>query len=128
MVKGIGTDIAAIPRFQRLLDKPETSFFAKTFSERERAIGHTASFFAGRFAAKEAVFKALGPLTKNKSFDWRIIETLRNEDGSPYIFLSEELSSIMKEAEVDTLHISISHEKDYAVAFAIAEKRQHDSH
>ena len=64
MIIGIGIDIVDLDRFQRMLDRHGKRFLAKTFSEEEIAYCQSrknpAQHFAARFAAKEAVFKALG--------------------------------------------------------------------
>ena len=125
MVKGIGIDMVEIGRVRRILDRESGSAFERrTFTEAEQAEAKTrpdaASYYAARFAAKEAVFKAIGPLTPSKSFDLRIVETLNREDGSPYVNCTEQLIPLLDAAGVTTLHISITDEGDYAAAFVVA--------
>lgn len=70
--------------------------------------------FAARFAAKEAVIKALSDLLKNKyELDWKDIEIINSKDGKPKLILHREIKNI---ASID---ISLSHLKEYAVANAM---------
>ena len=106
------------------LDTANGAFERRTFTEAERKFAATkhniAEYYATRFAAKEAVTKAIAPLCSNVNADLRIVETLNRSDGSPYINTNEHLRSILEEVQVDTLHISITTEGDYATAFVIA--------
>ena len=123
MIHGIGVDICRISRMQKILDREglDGPFLRKTFTEQERmeseAQQDKASFFAGRFAVKEAVFKALHEIR----VDLRSIESLHHQDGSPYVNMTEELSLKMKDAGVQALHLSVSNEADYVIAFVVAE-------
>lgn len=131
MVKGIGIDMASIGEIDRLGEgiagKPaaeQNAFVRRTFTERELAAAlerhNPAEFLAGCFAAKEAVFKAVAPLTK-EGFDLRVVETLRRPDGSPYINVGTRLQAAMDEAGVTELLVSITNEDDYAVAMVLAQ-------
>ncbi len=127
MVKGIGVDMTEISRIQHQMEKYglDNAFLRRAFSEAERQEAEKrqdkAAFYAGRFAAKEAVFKALAPLVERKSFDLRVVETLHREDGSPYVNVTEDLRAIMNEAGVSTLHLSITNEGGLALAYVVAE-------
>ena len=114
-----------IRRMRRILEKESgDAFLHRTFTdmEREQALGRhdPAEYYAARFAAKEAVFKAVAHLTPARSFDFRIVETLRHEDGSPYIHVTDALRPLLEKAGISVLHISITTEGDFAVAFVIA--------
>lgn len=85
------------------------------------AVDNRDEYLAARFAAKEAVFKAVAPLLQNQQFDLRIVETLNREDGSPYVNVTGKLETILEQANVQKLHISITTEGEYAAAFVIAE-------
>lgn len=128
MIRGIGVDTVDISEVRRyladtLLSEP---FIRYTFTAAEiSAAGHCtdkAEYYAARFAVKETVFKAIAHLTKEKYFDFRIVETLNFPDGSPYVNTAEPLATILKAANVDLLHLSITTEGKYATAFVIAEK------
>lgn len=125
MVLGIGIDLTEIKEVKRLAEDVGEAFLSKTFSQMEREASKTAvdpfEYLASRFAVKEAVFKALAHLTKEKTFDFRIVETLNHEDGSPYVTITPVLKELMEEAGVKRLLVSVTHEKDYAGAIVIAE-------
>lgn len=125
MTRGIGIDMVYIPRIQKLLDRQETAFFEHTFTAAENAAApntaRRAEYYAARFAAKEAVFKAVAPLLADRHFDLRIVETLHHEDGSPYINIDERMAALMKDAGIEKILLSVSTEQDLAMAFVIAE-------
>ena len=127
MIRGIGVDMVSIPEIRRYLEdeKLAGSFVRRTFTKEEVAsaegIPDQAAYYAARFAVKEAVFKALGPLTQKKSFDLRIVESLHREDGSPCVTTTGPLEKILQETEVTTLHLSVTTEEAYALAFVVAE-------
>lgn len=121
---GIGVDAVTISEIARL-DREACAFSTHTFTIREldeanRRSGGRASYLAGRFAVKEAAFKALAHLTPEKTFDMRIIETLTASDGSPQIQMTPALLRICKSAGVGSLLVSISNEGDLAIAFSVA--------
>lgn len=130
MILGIGVDLCSISAIVRLLEdeKLQGSFAAHTFTPREIAAAANrpdpAAYYASRFAAKEAVFKAVAPLTKEKGFDLRLVEVLNAPDGSPYVSMTDALTPILQSAGIGRLHISLTDEGDYALAFVVAEKRK----
>lgn len=75
--------------------------------------------YAARFAAKEAVFKALGR-GLSQGLRWKHVEVLRGECGAPGIRLLGEAEAVARELGVDTLQLSLSHSGDNAVALVIA--------
>lgn len=125
MTRNIGIDMVYIPRLQKLLDKGETAFFRHTFTEAENRLApqgvQTAAYYAARFAAKEAVYKALAPLLESHHFDLRMVESLHREDGSPYINITPELQALMEQAGAVKILLSITTEQDYATAFVVLE-------
>lgn len=100
------------------------TFVRRTFTEQEVQISLSTAraeeYLSTRFAAKEAVFKAVAHLTEDKGFDFRIVETLNTSDGCPYIRISDALQSLLNEADIQNLHISITTEGDIAAAFVVA--------
>lgn len=128
MIKGIGIDLVKISDIEHLLNISD-SFLNYTFTPAEQQAGsersNKAEYFAGRFAAKEAVFKAVAPLLSKNTFDLRITETLTREDGSPYINLKgssgQPLADVLKQAGIGNIHISITNECEYTAAFVVAE-------
>ncbi len=126
MIIGIGTDLCSISRVEKIMDRegPDGAFFRRAFTpaeQSEAAARHDkAAFFAARFAVKEAVYKAVAPHTKS-GFDLRLVESLHRENGSPYVHVTEALEPFLIEANIKTLHLSVTTEGDYAQAFVVAE-------
>lgn len=125
---GIGIDLVSISELKELHERLGESFINKTFSTREVKEADIAPdfyrFLSGRFAVKEAVFKAIAPLTKKKNFDFRIVETVNNPDGSPTIYINEKMRGILDEANIDSILISITSQDDYVVAIAQAIRKK----
>ena len=122
MIKGIGVDIVEINEIKKSIERSNSFIkYAYTVNEINNERGNKYEYYASRFACKEAVFKALAPLTDIK-FEFRKIEILNNEDGSPYVVINEEISKILKSCDVDNLKISLSHSTNNAIAFCVASK------
>ena len=122
MIYGTGTDIVEIKRIEKALKKE--SFVNKCFTENEiiylKSKNFSSETAAGIFAAKEAVSKALG--TGFRGFMPQDLEILHTENMKPYVNLLPKAEKIAVDLDVNNIHISISHCKDYALAFAVAEK------
>jgi holo-[acyl-carrier protein] synthase len=130
MVLGIGVDMADIHEMTRLIRELGEPFLSRTFTRREleTSLGcpphHThqrAVYLSGCFAAKEALFKALQPLTQ-KPIDLRRIETLNHPEGGPYIVKDESLRPYLEDGDVAYIHITLYNEKDYVIAFVLLER------
>jgi len=125
MIRGVGIDTVRISAVARYMELFGTAFTERTFSENEVRIANLSSkpaeYLSTRFAVKEAVFKAIAHFTKRKGFDIRIVESLNDSDGYPYVIISAKLHVLLDEAAVDVLHISMTSEGDYVTAIAIAE-------
>ncbi len=123
MIIGIGTDIVRVERIRRLLDR-YPGFVEKVFTEDEisycSAKTAPAQSYAVRFAAKEAVMKALGT-GWDGHINWRDIEVRSKDTGKPEISLYNGSRELAKRLGVDNILISLSHEKEYALAFAVLE-------
>jgi holo-[acyl-carrier protein] synthase len=123
-VVGVGVDAIEIQRIRDALTRTP-SLLERLFTERERATCITRcgdlryGGLAARFAAKEAVAKALG--TGISGFGFRDIEVLTDQNGRPTIELRGGAASIAEEAGVSRVHVSLSHSGDVAVANAVAE-------
>lgn len=117
-----GAPDVAVPRApsRRHLD----AFVRRTFTEAElaqAALRHDqASYLAGRFAAKEAVFKALAQRTAT-GFDLRIVETIDDEAGAPHVSTHGPLAAVLAEVGATEVLVSITNEGDCTVAFALAQ-------
>lgn len=125
MIVGIGTDIADIERIRKVLDKHGDHFAETVLSEKELKIFNErtgkAEFLVGRWAAKEAFSKALGTGIGD-SCSFPEIEILPDDRGCPVVAgLYGKAAKTIQEKGITKYHISISHERDYAVAFVILE-------
>ena len=120
---GIGTDIVAVSRFDRLLSARGGSFLRRWFTpeEVEYCLGraHPGRHLAARFAAKEAVVKAVGG-TWTGPLPWSSIEIVRLPGGSPAVRLSGAVRNAARTAGIGAVRVSMSHCDEYATAMAIA--------
>lgn len=125
MIIGIGIDAVSISEVKRYMDVFGDTFINRTFTENEvdasRSNPQPAEYLATRFAAKEAVFKAIAHFTKDKGFDFRIVETLNEADGFPVVQIKDKLLALTEEAGITAVHITMTTEKDFAIAFVVAE-------
>lgn len=116
-----GVDIVDINRIERIFYVKKDKFLKKVFTEKEIEYfskrNYKVNSIAGIFAAKEAISKVLG--SGIGYINWHDIEVLHNERGKPYTNINAKLDNKMKELGLNNLDISISHEKNYAIAFAI---------
>ncbi|ACX52849.1 holo-acyl-carrier-protein synthase [Ammonifex degensii KC4] len=126
MLVGMGTDIIAVARVERALGRWGDRFLKRIFTPRERAMGlgrkDALYFWAGRFAAKEAVLKALG--TGRQGISFREIEVVADDKGRPVVKLFGRARLRAEELGIKEIWLSIAHEKEYAVAVACAERRE----
>lgn len=123
MIKGIGTDIIDIARIKKILaGDSKKNFIAKVFSDEEIGYCESKHFreihYAARFAAKEAVFKALGTGYRG-GMSWTDISVKNDELGKPAIELSGKTLEHFNLKKYRSIHISLSHTKEYAVSFVI---------
>lgn len=125
MIYGIGTDIVEIDRIGRMLDKHGSIFIEKIFTTAEILQAEKrkdrVQYYAGRWAAKEALSKALGCGIGEKC-SWSDITILTTLSGAPLLELSEQALLVNSLTTADRIHISISHEQHYACATVIIEK------
>ena len=123
-VVGVGVDAIEIQRVRDALTRTPT-LLTRLFTEDERASCITRcgdlryGGLAARFAAKEAVAKALG--TGIRGFSFRDIEVLADEGGRPIIELRAGALAVARDAGVTRVHVSLSHSTGVAVANAVAE-------
>lgn len=128
MIFGIGTDLieierigAAYARFgerfaQRILGDRE---FERYRSRRERSEARGLAYLATRFAAKEAVSKALG-LGMRTPMTWRAVEILNDASGRPIVHVQGDLRRFVERNRL-RLHVSVTDERSMAMAYAVAE-------
>lgn len=128
MICGIGVDMVTISDMERRVARMSPGALARMFTpaEIEASLSRgnrRAEYLATRFAAKEAVFKALAPSLPAGVLELRRIEVLNREDGSPFANTEEPLlAAALRRAGVGHVHLSITTEGDFACAFAVAER------
>jgi holo-[acyl-carrier protein] synthase len=117
---GIGVDIESIDRFNDLADGKQKRLLNKIFTKKEIKYCFSKTnptpHLAARYAGKESVFKAI-----SSSFDYNLqykeIEIINNEYGAPYVMIKKKLYQDF------VIEISLSHNKDFAIAYAIIQKK-----
>ena len=111
----IGTDIIEVKRIKKTIEANAT-FIEKIYTEKEKNYCESKKIqkfqsYAARFAAKEAIYKALSD--KIKKFEWTDFEVLNTENGKPYVNLKININNLKE------LNISMSHCKEYATAYVV---------
>lgn len=122
MIIGIGTDIIEINRIKEALQtniKLSERLFTSDELDYCQRKSNSFESFAARFAAKEALTKALG--TGFRDYSWVDIEVIRDELGKPGILLRGTALAKAEELGVKNIHLSLSHGKDYATAMVVLE-------
>lgn len=125
MIVGIGCDIAKVSRFAKWVENDDMihRFFADC--ERVSPYAHhqrKCEFYAARFAAKEAFSKALG--TGIVDFELKDVYIETGEDGKPEMKATGNAENVLRMRYGDSckIHVSLSHEKEYALAFVVIEQ------
>lgn len=120
MIHGVGIDLIEIARFERTLTRtPSIRQRLFTPLELERC-GDRVDRLAARFAAKEAVSKALG--TGVRGFAFRDIEVTNDELGKPCAALLGAAGTVAASLGVTAIHLSLTHAHDLVGAYAVAER------
>lgn len=121
MVVSIGTDIVAVARIGEVLRRHPESFPRRILHDDElarfNALGNPVAYLAKRFAAKEAISKALR--CGIGVVGWRDLKVLNDEAGAPVATLSGAARERLQLLGGRTVHISLADERDYVVAFAV---------
>ena len=122
MIVGLGTDIVEIVRIGEMIDRHGEAFLNRIYTPEEirycQKRKHCNEAFAGRWAAKEAVMKALGT-GFIRGIGWQDIEILSEKSGKPYVNIRGGAGEFAKKIGVDRVLITISHCRAYATATAI---------
>ena len=122
-VRGIGTDIIECERIVKMIEKHGDVFLHRVYTSEEieycSARKAAEQHYAGRWAAKEAVLKALGTGWAH-GIQWTDVEVINQPGGKPLIALAGRALEISGELGIDEMMISISHCKHYATAYATA--------
>jgi len=121
VIVGLGTDVVEVERFRLILERRAT-LAERLFTDGERAYGagqhDPTESLAARFAAKEAVMKALG--VGLGDFNFHDVEVVRADSGAPSLVLSGKAKGIAANLGVVTWHLSLSHTSSTAMAVVIA--------
>ena len=125
MIVALGMDLARIDRMDEVLERRGGRFTARIFTEGERAYcerraSRRAQHYAGRFAVKEAVMKALGTGWA-RGVRWRDIEVVRAPGAAPAVVLHGRAGEIAAARGIARFHVTITHDAGIAAAVAIAE-------
>lgn len=115
MIVGIGVDLVDIPRFERSLERTPR-LMERLFAVAER--GLRPHSLAARYAAKEALIKALGG---SDGVHWTDIEVASEPSGRPVFSLSGQTADTVAGRGIGALHLSLSHDAGLAIAYVVAE-------
>ncbi len=134
MIIGIGTDLCDIRRIEKTIEKFGARFIDRVFTQTEQAYcepkSARASAYAKRFAAKEAVAKAISA-ARTGHLGWRDVEVMNDPSGRPVIHLhgsaQARLMGLTPANMSGFVHISLTDDYPYAQAFAICEAIPNDS-
>ncbi len=122
-IVGIGTDIVECVRIARMIEEHGEVFLRRVYTDheirycqaRKRAMEH----FAGRWAAKEAILKCLGTGWR-RGINWTDLEVRNDANGMPCVNLHGAVKELAERLGIGTIHLSISHCRAYATAYATA--------
>ena len=128
MIVGLGIDLVDTERIESAWKRFGERFVNRILLEDEKAycLSHhnPATFIAARFAAKEAVSKALGtglgPL-----LGWHDIEVRHKESGAPYVELHGKGQDLLSQVKANTIHLTLTHTATNSIAMAIVERISH---
>ncbi|AZS35918.1 Holo-[acyl-carrier-protein] synthase [Microbacterium lemovicicum] len=115
MIVGIGVDLVDIPRFERSLERTPR-LLERLFTSGERVLAPRS--LAARYAAKEALIKALGG---SDGVHWTEIEITPEPSGRPWFTLTGSTAEVVAARGITSLHLSMSHDAGLATAYVVAE-------
>jgi holo-[acyl-carrier protein] synthase len=115
----VGVDIIEIQRIDTVIKRWGQTFLQRVFTPAELEKYNAVNSLAARFAAKEAVLKALGAC--DQGISWQDIEILSEPGGKPLVNLTGQAKIHADRLAICRINISLSHSRDYAVAFVVGE-------
>ncbi|HEX8202670.1 MAG TPA: holo-ACP synthase [Isosphaeraceae bacterium] len=122
-ILGIGTDIIECPRIGKMIEQHGELFLRRVYTEREirycQARKHAIEHFAGRWAAKEAILKAIGT-GWTRGISWTDLEVRNAVGGQPQVLVRGAAKDAALLRGIGDIFISISHCRTYATAYALA--------
>jgi holo-[acyl-carrier protein] synthase len=123
-ILGTGIDIVECLRIAQMIEKHGELFITRVYTDHEieycSARKMATQHYAGRWAAKEAVLKALGTGWR-RGIAWRDIEIRNDAKGAPTVKLRGGARDVMNAANIAHMHVTISHCRSFAVAYVVAE-------
>ena len=120
MIVGIGVDVVDLARFERALSRTP-SLKSRLFADAELVAGDRVlalRSLAGRFAAKEALIKALG---ESGGIRWHHMQVVSDGHGNPSFKLTDAAAEVAAHRGVTAVHLSMSHDAGVAIAYVVAE-------
>jgi holo-[acyl-carrier protein] synthase len=124
----VGVDMVELDRVRRALERHGERFLTRVYTPEEAArFGRRLPELAARFAAKEAVSKALGVgmrLLSRDGIGWHDVAVLPDARGKPLLYLSGRARELAEEQGLERWAISLTHDRDYALAFVVAQGAQ----
>jgi holo-[acyl-carrier protein] synthase len=118
-MKGIGVDTVAMTKFQNVMVGSGSGFIENVFTSNERKYcagsANPSQSFAGHFAAKEALVKAI-PALRSHGVDWKDIEVTHNSFGAPGFIVNDRIQENLNRIDASSILLSISHTHETAVA------------
>lgn len=122
-ILGIGTDIVECPRIGKMIQQHGEAFLRRVYSDREirycQARKHATEHFAGRWAAKEAILKALGT-GWSRGIAWTDLEVRNDVNGRPEVLVRGVAKDFAQSRGIHEILVTISHCRTYATAYALA--------
>ncbi len=127
MIYGVGIDIVKIERIKSIVDKWGRKFLERVFTEKEIAYCYEKKepylSLAVRFAAKEALIKAIGHTSPVSLTD---IEVVNVETGEPFLKFEGKFREFLKNRLIKKAHLSLSHEHEYGIACVVLEQDKNE--
>ena len=125
-MKAVGLDAVEIGRIAEAIERHGDRFLERIYTAAERKLADDSGearhqFYAGRFAAKEAVLKALGTGWA-QGVGLRDVEIARSPGGAPRVLLHGAATARAEALGITSIHLSITHDRGYAAAFAVLER------
>ncbi|NCO68753.1 MAG: holo-[acyl-carrier-protein] synthase [Nitrospirae bacterium CG_4_10_14_0_8_um_filter_41_23] len=123
MIYGVGIDLVKIERMKEVVEKWGQRFLERVFTENEISYCYEKKnpYFSlsVRFAAKEALIKAIGSAVPVSLTD---IEVINVDSGKPFLKINGRIKDFFKEKSISKAHLSLSHEHEYGVACVVLEE------
>ncbi len=121
-----GTDIIKVSRVKDSIEKIGETFLKRVYTDEEIEYCESRRMckyqsYAARFAAKEAIYKAISPKANNE-VSWKDAEVCRMENGKPYVKLKGDFKKIATEDKIKNIDLSLSHDDEYAIACVVIDK------